>query len=172
MDAVLFMAMSVNGTIARNNDSEDFLSHYGWEKFVFLAKKYGNFIIGRRTLEVVRREYIGFGFDYLEHLDKIVVSSQYDYEPGDGYHLVKSPQEAVEYLESKGHNLALLTGGATLNGSFAEAGLLSRVVINVEPVVVASGKTLFNSKKLDMDLELEDTETSDNGVLTMQYKVK
>jgi len=55
MKVILFMAMSVNGCIARKNGDEDFLSHKNWEAFCNLAKECGCFIVGRKTFEAVQK---------------------------------------------------------------------------------------------------------------------
>lgn len=55
MKVTLFMAMSLNGIIARKNGDEDFLSSNNWNSFSELVKTFKNFIIGRKTFEAVKK---------------------------------------------------------------------------------------------------------------------
>lgn len=164
------MAMSLNGMIARDDDREDFLSDEGWKYFVGLAREHGNFVIGRRTLEVVRENYEE-GFDQLENLEKVVVSANKDYNLGEGYNLVCSPNEALDYLKAKNYSSALLTGGAKLNSSFAKAGLIDEIILNIEPVVIGSGKRLFEAEKFELAVELIDTQKFGAGGVRLRYRV-
>ena len=55
MKTTLFMAMSLNGIIAKEDGNEDFLSHKNWETFSELVNTFGNFVVGRKTHEAVKK---------------------------------------------------------------------------------------------------------------------
>lgn len=86
MKVILFVAMTANGIIARENGEEDFLSDRNWKKFCKLAKSAGCFVVGRGTYEVVKSLYK-------------------DYKAG--YIISKSPEDAIKKARLKGHKRLL-----------------------------------------------------------------
>ncbi len=134
MKTTLYMAISANSIIATESGGEDFLSHQNWEMFCELAKEYGNFIVGRKTYEAVKKWDDGYNFDDLVGIEKIIISQNKDLNLDEGYTLANSLQEALTKLSDKGFEKALVTGGAKINSEFAKANLLDEVMLNVEPV--------------------------------------
>ena len=169
MKVTLFMAMSLNGIIARKNNEEDFLSHYGWEYFCKLVKEYGNFIIGRKTFEIVRKLYEGYGFDDFKDVTKVVLSRSRLKEKG--YIHANSPKEALNKLKKLGYQKALLTGGSTVNTAFAKEKLINEVIVNIEPVVVGEGIPLFKMSKFDLKLKLKSMKRYEDSGVNMNYSV-
>ncbi len=123
------MAMSVNGIIATKTGDEEFLSHENWEKFCELARKFGNFIVGRKTYEMVKKCDGGYNFKDLVGVEKVVISQDQNFKLDEGYTLAISPQDALAKL-SRFENV-LVTGGANVNSAFAKANLLDEVILNV-----------------------------------------
>jgi dihydrofolate reductase len=165
------MATSVNGIIAREDGQEDFLSDYGWQHFVKLSKQYGNFIVGHSTYEITKKYYVGHGLDDLKDIKKIVLSRQKDLNLGPEYIVALSPTEALKILEDSGIETALVAGGSALNTSFAKENLINEVIVNVEPVVVGSGRPLFAPEDFEFKLDLESIEKYENSGLTLHYRV-
>lgn len=171
MKVTLYMAMSVNGMIARKDGSEDFLSNENWKTFVSLAEEHGNFIVGRKTYDAVKAWDEDFGFDDLLDIEKIIVSSDPGQKLDVGYTPALSPQDALETLSKRGLKNALVTGGSALNSSFAEDGLLDEIILNVDPVFIGSGKNVFADADFDLEATLVSSKTT-NGILTLKYKVR
>jgi dihydrofolate reductase len=171
MKTILFMATSVNGIIAREDGQEDFLSDYGWQHFVKLSKQYGNFIVGHSTYEITKKYYVGHGLDDLKDIKKIVLSRQKNLNLGSDYIIVTSPPEALKLLEDSGIETALIAGGSVLNTSFAKEKLIDEAIVNIEPVVVGSGRPLFAPENFEFKLALESVEKYEVGGVTLHYKV-
>ena len=170
MKLILWMAMSLNGMIARPNNEEDFLSEDTWLEWLRWVREVGCVIFGRKTYEVVK----GYGEESLRDLKGIkivVVSSQKDYKVAEGFELVSSPQEALKVLEKGGFKVAVLTGGAILDSAFAKAGLIDEIVLNVEPVVVGEGIPLFSSSLFDLKLKLQETKKLNDDLIQLHYQV-
>ena len=55
MNVTLWMAMSLNGIVARENQSEDFLSSRDWELFLELVRSSDALIWGRVTHQLFER---------------------------------------------------------------------------------------------------------------------
>lgn len=170
MKVVLYMAISANAIIARENNKEDFLSHDNWITFAKLAKKAGCMIWGRKTHEIVRKwekEY----HDDIRNVTKLVVSADPDFRLEAGYHPAKSPEEALKLLRSKGFREVILTGGSMLNSSFAKAGLIDEIILNVEPVVVGRGIGLFFPAEFVLRLKLLGIKKIGRGIVQLHYRV-
>ena len=170
MKVTLYMAMSLNGYIAEENGSEDFLSHENWEKFCSLAQRCGNFIVGRKTYEAVKNWGGGFGFDDLTGIKKVIISQDENYKLSEGYTLALSPEDALSKLQN--FESVLITGGSTINTAFIKANLLDEIIVNIEPAVVGKGIPLFTKSDFHKKLEFVSSETSKNGVLSLKYGVQ
>ena len=161
------MTMSANGIIATETGDEDFLSHENWEKFCGLARKFGNFIVGRKTYEAVKKWNDGYNFDDLVGVEKVVISRDQNFKLDEGYILAISPQDALAKL-SRFENV-LVTGGANINSAFAKANLLDEVILNVEPVFVGKGIPLFAPQDFEMNLKFISSDKSNKGIATLIY---
>jgi len=54
MKIILYMAITINGFIAKENDDTSFVSEIEWRSFRKMIKNVGNMIIGSRTYEIMR----------------------------------------------------------------------------------------------------------------------
>lgn len=171
MKTTLYMAISANGIIATESGNEDFLSHQNWEMFCELAREYGNFIVGRKTYEAVKKWDDGYNFDDLVGIEKIIISQNKVFDLAEGYTLASSPQEALAKLSEKELEKALVTGGAKINSEFAKANLLDEVMLNVEPVLIGKGIPLFAPQDFEIKTKLASVKQSESGILTLKYVV-
>ena len=171
MKTTLYMAISANGIIATETGDEEFLSHENWEKFCELAREFGNFIVGRKTYEAVKKWDGGYNFDDLVGIEKIIISQDQNFKLDEGYTLANSPQDALAKLFKKGFEKALITGGANINSAFAKANLLDEIILNVEPVLVGRGIQLFAPQDFELNLHFISSDRSDKGITTLIYSV-
>lgn len=171
MKTTLYMAISANGIIATESGNEDFLSHQNWEMFCDLAREFGNFIVGRKTYEAVKRWDDGYDFDDLVGVEKIIISKNKNLELDEGYILASSPNDALSKLSDKGFEKSLITGGANINSEFAKANLLDEVMLNVEPVLVGKGIPLFAPQDFEIKTKLVSVKQSESGIVTLKYVV-
>jgi len=170
MNVILNMSMSLNGMVARENDSTDFLAHDEWLLFVELARKTGAIVWGRKTHEIIR----GYGEQVLHSFDglvRIVISNDPQFPLEVGWQVATSPQQAIALLTSAGHAQALLGGGASLNAAFARAGLINDVVVNMESVIVGCGVPLFAPQDFDLRLGLLEMKQVRDEVVQLRYQV-
>src|SRR3989344_1168288 len=171
MKTTLYMAISLNGMIATETGDEEFLSHENWEKFCELAREFGNFIVGRKTYEAVKKWDGGYNFDDLIGFEKVIISQDQNFELNEGYTLASSPQDALTKLSEKGFERALITGGANINSAFAKANLLDEIILNVEPVFVGKGIPLFAPQDFELNLQLISSGKSNKEIITLSYSV-
>jgi dihydrofolate reductase len=170
MKVTLFMAMSLNGVIAGEDGSEDFLSEENWwESFLGLLNKTACVVWGRKTQEVVSLWEPKY-HESIKDILKVVVSKS-EVDLPEGYILAKTPRNALDILEEKGFHEVLLSGGSTLNSAFIKEGLIDGVILNIEPVLIGKGIPLFNPDDFEVKLEHLDTKKVNEGILQLRYRV-
>lgn len=170
MKVILWMGMSLNGIIARENNEEDFISHDCWLAWLEALQEHGCLLFGRKTYEIVEtwpKQY----FDDLKGIKVIVISSNKNYLVGESFELVDSPHAALEKLTKEGFKRVILTGGSTLNSSFAKDNLIDEVILNIEPVIIGKGIPVFNPDVFDLKLELAEMKKSRGKTIQLKYRV-
>jgi dihydrofolate reductase len=82
----------------------------------------------------------------------------------------KSPAEVVRLLGSRGVRRAWLMGGGQLAASFHSAGLITRYIISIFPVLLGSGIPLFAPHSCGLDsLHLVEAKPLSNGIVRLTY---
>jgi dihydrofolate reductase len=161
------MAMSLNAMVAREDQSEDFLSLTDWELFLELVRDADALVWGRVTHELfipqVRRLFPA--------LPVAVLTRDPAFTVDDGSVRAGSPEEAVAALAARGAATVLLAGGPQVNGAFSRAGLVDEVVVAVEPVIVARGIPLVTGDGPDLRLELVAVDDQRQPTVRLHYRV-
>jgi len=165
---ILFMATSLNGYIADESGSEDFLNHESWLEFQKEAEKVGNVVMGRKTYEAVMQWKDGYNFDDVKARKFILTSG--DSFVKNGYDTINSPKEIYNRLPEQQD--ILLIGGAEINVSFLKDNLIDEVVIMINPVVLGKGKNLFAGADFQNSLILESCDFLKEDIIKVRYKVK
>lgn len=169
MRVLMYMAQTANGIIATENDEVSFVSHASWDSFDALSRKAKNIIIGYGTYEVsVADGTFPYGNRY-----NIIVSKKHASDPWkDNYAFVSSPREALQLLESNGFTTAFVGGGSSLNASFLKEGLVDELIIDIEPMLLGSGKPLFAPlKDTSIPLELLKVKKLTSQEVQLHYKI-
>ena len=170
MKLICSLAMSVNGYVARPDGQEDFLSAANWDDFLKFTKKLDNFIVGRKSFEVIKKLYKGKSFGDSEAKHKIIVTTDKSYAAEEGFVVCHSPKEAVEYLKDK-VEYGLLIGGSGLNTSFAKANSIDEFWLTIDPNIIGDGYNLFNRENIDIKVEFVESEMFSEGRLRVKYRV-
>jgi dihydrofolate reductase len=183
MKVSVFCGTSVDGFLARPNDSFDFLKAgegvpHGFTRFL---NSVDVVVLGRRTFEVVRA--LGhFGLYGKKQL--VVLSSR----PLD-FDSIKSkiegqikakpkieqmsgtPHEIAAQLEARGFKHAYIDGGITIQ-RFLSAGLVDRITVTRVPVLIGEGIPLFGPLPHDVRLRHLATRSYKGGLVQSEYKVE
>jgi dihydrofolate reductase len=167
MNVTLWMAMSLNGIVARENQSEDFLSSRDWEFFLELVHSSDVLIWGRVTHELferlVRPEF--------PKLPIIVVTRKSDFVTQPGSTRAATPEDATGVAARLNADNALLAGGSQLNAGFARSGLIDEVIVAIEPVIVSRGIPLLSGDAPDLRLDLLEIDQSRHPTPRLRYRV-
>ena len=168
---ILYIAMSLDGYIAKPNDDLSFLSiveqegqDYGHADFI---KTVDAVIVGRKTYDKV----LSMGFDF-PHADK------------DAYIITRTPRQnigsvtfytgnlktLVEKLKSENGKNIFCDGGAEIVHELLKENLIDEFIISVIPIMVGNGIKLFKDGRPEQKLTLVSAKSFDKGLTQLHYK--
>lgn len=168
----VFIATSVDGFIARENGSVDWLpetpEEHGYDAFIATIDAH---VIGRETFQWV----LDYGGPWLFTKPVVVLTSR---EPPAGLpadakdleFMGGDPGDVVARLAERGWKSVYVDGGVTIQ-RFLEAGLITRMTITRVPVVLGRGRPLFGPTPRDIRLEHVGTKSYASGLVTSEYRV-
>ena len=166
MKVILYMAISVNGMIAKSDDDTSWISQKEWNSYSVAVRSAGCLIVGRKTYHILTKQP-----EFAELKDvKLVVVSEEDFETTAPNHLVAhSTKEALELL--KDFKEVIVAGGCILNASFLVENLVDEIYLDVEPVAFGKGIRLFAERDFEVKLELISIKNLSPDELQLHYKV-
>jgi len=171
----VFIAVSLDGYIARQNDDIDWLlqrddpaEDHGYEAFI-ADKDY--IVMGRGSYEKV------LTFDAWPY-DRpvLVLSRQLADTPvpealrGKVQFSSLPPKEVLEDLAAQDVHRVYLDGGQVIQ-SFLREGLVADMVITTVPVLLGSGKPLFGTLSRDIDLTQVSSRSFPSGLVQTHYRL-
>jgi dihydrofolate reductase len=164
-----FLAMSLDGFIARPDGRFDWLDRYqtpGQDHgFAAFFAAIDTMLLGRATWEVV------LGFPEWPYAGKRV--AVLTHRPAGARHgeilLAGAPGEALERLASEGARRVYVDGGAVVSQVLA-AGLLDELTVTVVPVVLGTGIRLFQGAPPERWLRLAGSQAYPSGLVQLRYE--
>ncbi len=168
MKVLLYMAVTPNGLIAKEDDDVSWVSKHSWKSYLDTVKKVGCVIIGRRTYELMpETEFIaGCRYIVFTHNRKLPKKSP------DVHFTDKNPKSVLDALENEGIKEVCICGGGKLNGAFMKEKLVDELFLDVEPNVFGVGIPLFGAVRFDAKLELIDVKKLSRNELQLHYRVR
>lgn len=166
----VFIAVSVDGYIARTDGGLDWLSlaesageDYGYA--AFMADVHA-LVLGRKTYETA------LGFDAWPYAGKrCVVMTRSLREPLHDVELYGGePLALVERLGREGVRRVYVDGGTVIR-AFLSAGLVDDLTLSVIPIVLGSGIPLFGDGTPERRVTLEASRGYPSGVVQLRYRV-
>lgn len=166
---ILYMAISVNGMVAKLDDDTSWTSEEDWKSFNSVGKKVGNIIMGRRTFEIMREDN---QFPVEDLFNVVVTHQDVKNEWGEkALFTPNSPEWILTKLEEMGFKEAFIGGGGGINSLFLKSGLVDEIYLDVEPVVFGKGIPLFAPEEFEYQLELLDSRKLNNNTIQLHYRV-
>lgn len=163
---VYFVAISLDGFIARRDGSVDWLFHdqdYGFTDFF---KNVETVVQGRRTYEQV----LTFGKYPYQGKNNVVFSRRLkNCEHGTVVSMPAAEFAAEERRKSGGD--IWVVGGGDLAGSFLSAGAIDDVVVFVHPILLGDGLPLSPGLQSDVRLSFNGSSAFDSGLVKLSYQV-
>ena len=175
----LYIACSLDGFIAREDGSIDWLTQYekdseknsetdyGYSEFY---ASIGTVLMGRKTYEQV----LGFGnWPYSEKKTYVFTRQK---EP---LHLEKNVEfvsgnivEFIGQLKKNNSEDIWLVGGSQLIKAFLEENLVQDMMIFIVPIILGGGIPLFDQIGKEIKLTSGKVEKYDSGLVKLEYEVK
>lgn len=168
---ILYIAMSLDGYIAKPNDDLSFLSivqkegeDYGYIDFVSTVD---TVILGRKTYDWVMKEVGEF-----PHADKNAYIITRTSRPTIGKTTFYSGDltELVRKLKGEKGKNVFCDGGAEIVNELLKNDLLDEIIISVIPILVGNGTRLFKDNRPEKKLKLVNVKTFDTGLTQLHYK--
>ncbi|MEN6453948.1 MAG: dihydrofolate reductase family protein [Prolixibacteraceae bacterium] len=171
----LFIAMSLDGYIAKPNDDLSFLKlvekegeDYGYTKF---TETIDTLIIGRRTYDYVFKEIGSAHYDNGQR-DVYVITRTERPRAGRTIFYTGSIAGLVKRLKSENGKNIYCDGGAEIINELLKSDLVDEFIISVVPVLLGDGTRLFNSGRPEQILEFVIAKTFDTGLVQLHYRRK
>ncbi|MEI8082953.1 MAG: dihydrofolate reductase family protein [Actinomycetes bacterium] len=165
----VFIAHSVDGYIATDDDSLDWLMAFGAEGedygFGAFLSEVDVVAMGRSTYEFIK------DFPELPYGHRPVhVFTTRDADPREGFEFyARTPVEAVTLWEEQRVGRVYIDGG-TLISQFLDAGLVDEMTLTTVPLLLGSGKPLFHRIAKGTPLRLVDSHVFDSGMVNLRYQ--
>lgn len=171
----VFMASSLDGFVARQDNSLDWLMKYGIDEndtsFEEFTKNIDVLVMGSGTFKTV------LGFEQWPYKMPVYVMSRrltQDDVPEALQNQVTikalNPKELMLFLYKKGLNNAYIDGGKLVQ-SFINDGLIKEITLTQIPILIGQGKRLFGEIDTDIDLELITSKPMKFGFIQNHYQV-
>jgi dihydrofolate reductase len=171
MKASVFVGTSLDGFIARNDGSYDFLpadggEPHGYDEFMASVDA---LVIGRKTYETV------LAFDTWPYGAKpVFVLSSRPLAPAPRGAIMErlsgAPADIVSKIAARGIRHIYVDGGITVQ-RFLQAGLIQRIIVTRVPVLIGAGIPLFGPLERDIRLKHVATRQFASGLVQSEYLV-
>lgn len=168
---VLYIAMSLDGYIAKPNDDLSFLSlvereneDYGYATFISTVD---TIIIGRRTYEWVTSQ-----FEY-PHQDKMtyIISRNKSVQNTPNITYSDNVVELVTALKRENGKTIFCDGGAQLVNALLKHKLIDELILSIIPVLVGEGIRLFENDRPEQNLQLVSSKSYSSGLTQLYYQI-
>lgn len=168
---VYYVATSIDGLIARSDDSFDFFVNEGDHvtDYVAALKTFDSVIMGRRTYEMGTKVGVTNPYPWLE---TYVVSKTIEKSPDPKVTIVSDDvAEVVRSLKARDGRGIYLCGGGRLATLLLEQDLIDEIVIKLSPVIAGGGIPVVETMDRPTPLTLLDCKVYESGVVVLRYRV-
>ena len=166
MKVILYMATTLNGYIAKENNETPW-SEEEWVSYSNIIKSTKNIIIGYNTYEIMKKNN---EFEKIGNPLTIVITSKI-IKSDTNTIFFNSPKQALEVLKNKGFKQTIIAGGSKLNASFLKENLIDEIYIDLEPFIFSNGITLLEKTDFEIKLKLIETKLLSKNTIQLHYLV-
>lgn len=167
---ILYIAMSVDGYIAKPNDDLSFLSivekdgeDYGYAEFV---NSVDTIIMGRKTYEWVTHHHV---YPHQDKTSYIITKSQK--ENVNEIHFYNGDlSELIQMLKSQEGKNIYCDGGAQIANELFRLDLIDEMILSVIPIFLGDGIKLFQDNRPEKRLKLIDQKAFESGLVQLHYQ--
>jgi len=170
---ILYIAVSLDGYIAGENDDLSFLDivgkqgeDYGYNNFL---KTVDTIITGRRTFDWVVNSIGEFPNKNIQYY---VISKSVHPEIENVKFYSGNIENLVLELKNKAGKNIFLEGGSQIVSLFLKYKLIDEFIISVIPIIIGKGINLYTQNYSQIQLELISSKSFESGLVQVHYKVK
>ena len=168
---ILYIAMSLDGYIAKDDDNIDFLSvvdtpgeDYGYKAF---QQEVDTLIWGRKTYD----KMLSFGIDFPHKDKKCYVLSRTKIGKDDNVEFFGGDiRDLIAKIRSEEGKHIYCDGGGEVVFELLINNLIDRMIISVIPYLVGSGIRLFKDDRPEQKLKLVRSITFPSGLVQLWYE--
>jgi dihydrofolate reductase len=171
----MFIASSLDGFIAREDGSIDWLftdNDYGYQEFY---QSVDTVLMGRKTFE--KGLELGGGINPTKDKKNYVFSGHrqlLDGKETDVEEVEFVDHDIIEFVErlvnSPGKDIWLV-GGSEIISILLKANLLHDIILSIHPKILGKGIPLFKNIRKEMDLKVINCNAYDSGLIQLHYTV-
>lgn len=171
---VVYIAMSLDGYIATNDDDISFLDavavegeDYGYSAFI---DSVSTVILGNTTYQKVAS--MGIEFPYPIEKQVYVLSSQNNGTKKNITYWNDSLSSLMQRIKSEqSDGVIFVDGGSAVVRSFLEEGFVDKIIVSIIPVLLGNGKKLFQSGISSKKLSFIQSKSFPSGLVQLEYEV-
>jgi len=169
--AILYIAASLDGYIAKPNDDLSFLSivengseDYGYHQFLSTVD---TVVLGRKTYDWVMTQVPEFPHADLE---TYVITRQAMPDVGEiHFYSGDLPRLLAKLKAEDGQNI-FIDGGAELVNHLLKNRLIDEIILSIIPILLGEGVRLFQDIRIEQRLTLLKSQTYEKGLVQLHYK--
>jgi dihydrofolate reductase len=169
---ILYIAMSLDGYIAKKDDNIDFLSiverpneDYGYSDFL---QNIDTVIWGRKTFDKV----LSFGNGVPHKNKKVYVISKSKQGEIEHAEYANNIVELVNYLKLQKGKDIYCDGGADIVYELLNYRLFDSIIISVIPHLLGDGIKLFKDKNIEQEIKFKRSISYPSGLVQLWYDLK
>ena len=167
------VALTLDGFLCGEDGStRDFLetgehaSDYGER-----LQTYDTVLMGRKTYEVGLAHGVPPGARAYPHMEHFIFSSTLDYQDAAVTVVKDDWRGTVQRLKESTGGDIYLCGGGELAGFLLDHGLIDRLIVKLNPIVLGRGRSAFGDRQRHLSLSQTSTKVYSNGVTLLCYDV-
>jgi dihydrofolate reductase len=166
-----YVACSADGFIAHEDGTWQGFLETGAHVQDYLASltQFEAVIMGRKTYEVGLQAGVTNPYPMLK---SYVVSSTMTQSPDEHVQLVnEGPIAFTRDLKQQADGPIYLCGGSTLASQLLQAGLVDKIILKVNPIILGKGIPVFKDNTPTTQLNLIKTDSYSNGCVWLHYNL-
>jgi dihydrofolate reductase len=172
---VYYVAVSLDGYICGpGEDVSLFVGEgNGVEKYLSDLKEFSTVIMGRKTYEFGYKFGLEAGQPAYPHMDHFIFSDSLkipDLHPR--VHIEKPNLERIAAIRDASPTDVYLCGGGQFAGWLLDHGLIDRLKVKINPIVLGDGVPLFGTSNTSAVFILVENNVYDNGLQIASYDLK
>lgn len=168
----LFIAMSVDGYIAKPHDDLSFLNmvekegeDYGYSAFIDTID---TLIVGRKTYEYVLKNVGTSHYDNGQRDVYVITRTEKPHVGRTTFYTGDLAKLIAELKYAKGKNI-YCDGGAEVINELLKHDLIDELIISVIPILLGDGTRLFKDGSPEQTLKLITAKTFETGLVQLHY---